>query len=145
MPQNGETHSTNSSAICRRIAWAFDQFVELALKGLTPCIYWEAPFSIEPHWKCVPMYFITCSNANNKSISTKEFITMKLVSFYSLWLTINSASPLISGLVFDFMIKCLPTKLLIAYHSSLLSWMAVYLYFYTKLIGETITSTSEIK
>ena len=31
IPQNGQTHSNNSSAVCFSV---FDHFVELALKGL---------------------------------------------------------------------------------------------------------------
>ena len=33
-PQNGQTHSNNSSAICRWIAGVLGHFVGLALKGL---------------------------------------------------------------------------------------------------------------
>ena len=33
--QKGQTHSNNSSAICRRAVWVFGHFVELMLKGLT--------------------------------------------------------------------------------------------------------------
>ena len=35
MPQNGQTHSNNSSAICQQIVSVFDHFVGLALKGLS--------------------------------------------------------------------------------------------------------------
>ena len=34
IPQNGQTHSNNSSAIWRRIVCVFDHFVKLALNGL---------------------------------------------------------------------------------------------------------------
>ena len=33
-PQNGQTHSTNSSAVATNCLSVFDHFVELALKGL---------------------------------------------------------------------------------------------------------------
>ena len=45
-PQNGQTHSNNSSAICRQIVWVclmFDHFAKLALKrlrgaGISTCV-----------------------------------------------------------------------------------------------------------
>ena len=39
IPKNGQTHSNNSSAICRRIVFVFDHFVKLALKGIKTMIY----------------------------------------------------------------------------------------------------------
>ena len=69
IPQNGQTHSNNSSANCRQIVWVFDYFVKLALKGLK--------VSRENNVKIGSTLFMT------SLISTKQFdILFHFMSFF---------------------------------------------------------------
>ena len=91
VPQNGQTHSKNSSAICRQIFWlCLTIFFGLALKNLTPAdfeVFWQIRkksfLSVSSLFvklfKFLPQVFIWCSFTPNKKYFC--FLAVDLFSF----------------------------------------------------------------